>query len=118
MRITIKEIARELGISHSTVSRVLNDKQSALISEPTRARIVETAKLMGYRPNRLAQALQGNTTRLIGILLPAGNDFFFQEVQTHLRANVECCGYELLPFACPPDGIRETWHRLLRWDLD
>src|SRR5215216_3779054 len=80
MRITIKEIARELGLSHSNVSRVLNEKQSALVSEPTRRRIMETADRMGYRPSRLAQALQGSATRLIGLFLPAGRDHFFNQV--------------------------------------
>src|SRR2546425_1248385 len=79
---------------------------------------METATRMGYRPNRLAQALQGQTTRLIGILLPAGNDHFFREVETGLRALVEESGYELLPFVSADQQVRDSWHRLLRWDLD
>ena len=118
MRVTIKKIAQELGISHSTVSRVLNDKQSHLVSDATRERILETATRMGYRPNRIAQALQGKSTQLIGVFLPDAEDFFFQSVLRHLRHTREESDYELMEFACPPHKIAATWHRLLQWDLD
>ena len=99
MRVTIKNIAMELGISHSTVSRVLNDKQSNLISEATRERITEAATRMGYRPNRIAQALQGKSTQLIGVFVPDTEDYFFQTVITHLRHTLDESGYELMVFA-------------------
>ena len=118
MRITIKEIARELGLSHSTVSRVLNDKESSMISEPTRVRIMETAHRMGYRPNRLAQALQGTSTRLVGLFLPTGTDHFFSVVERNLREHVEESGYELLPFEASPANVSASWSRLLSWQLD
>jgi LacI family transcriptional regulator len=118
MRVTIKEIAKELGISHSTVSRVLNDKQSVLVSEPTRQRILQTAKRMGYRPNRLAQALKGDNTHLIGVFLPDGQDYFFQDVLTHLRRLMGHSRYELMVFATSQANIVRDWHRLLQWDLD
>lgn len=78
VRVTIKQIAEELGIFHSTVSRVLNDKQTALISEATRLRITATAQTMGYRPSRIAQALQGKGTQLIGVFVPDTEDYFFR----------------------------------------
>ncbi|HLV78762.1 MAG TPA: LacI family DNA-binding transcriptional regulator [Chthonomonadaceae bacterium] len=118
VRVTIKKIAQELGISHSTVSRVLNDKQSYLVSEATRERILEAATRMGYRPNRIAQALQGKSTQLIGVFLPDAEDYFFQSVLRHLRHTLEESDYELMEFTCPPDKISATWHRLLQWDLD
>ncbi len=93
MRITIKKIAQELGISHSTVSRVLNDKHSNLVSDATRERIVEAANRMGYRPNRIAQALQGKSTQLIGVLVPDSDDYFFQTVIRHLRHTLEESDY-------------------------
>lgn len=118
MRVTIKEIAKELGLSHSTVSRVLNDRQSSIVSDITRDRILDAAKTMGYRPNRIAQALKGEQTRLIGVFMPDGRDYFFREVLYHLRALVEENGYELIPFAASQTNINESWLRLLRWDLD
>jgi LacI family transcriptional regulator len=118
VRVTIKKIAQELGISHSTVSRVLNDKQSHLVSEATRTRIVQAATRMGYRPNRLAQALQGEQTLLIGILVPDEEDYFFQKVIKNLRRTVEESEYELMVFASSPTQIAAKWQRLLQWDLD
>lgn len=118
MRITIKKIALELGISHSTVSRVLNEKQSNLVSEATRDKIMEAATRMGYRPSRIAQALQGKSTQLIGILVPDRDDYFFQAVIRHLRHTLEEHGYELMVFVSTPSQTTAKWHRLLQWDLD
>lgn len=118
VRVTIKKIAQELGISHSTVSRVLNEKHSDLVSEATRQRIVQAARRMGYRPNRIAQALQGQATQLIGVLVPDRDDYFFQEVIKHLRHTLEESEYELMVFASPPNRIAAKWQRLLQWNLD
>src|SRR5579871_1105240 len=118
VRVTIKKIAEELGVSHSTVSRVLNDKQSNLVSDVTRERIMSAANRMGYRPSRIAQALQGKATQLIGVMVPDTDDYFFQEVIRHLRRRLEASGYELMVFPSPPDQSTRRWHRLLQWDLD
>jgi DNA-binding LacI/PurR family transcriptional regulator len=118
VRVTIKQIAEELGISHSTVSRVLNDKQTALISEATRQRITQAAQKMGYRPSRIAQALQGKGTQLIGVFVPDTEDYFFQTMMIHLRHTLEESEYELMVFASSASQITAKWHRLLQWDLD
>lgn len=118
MRVTIKKIAQDLGISHSTVSRVLNDKQSNLISDATRDRIMEAASRLGYRPNRIAQALQGKSTQLIGIFVPDTDDHFFETVVKDMRHTLEESGYELMVFESAPNQITAKWHRLLEWDLD
>ena len=118
VRITIKRIAEELGVSHSTVSRVLNDKHSALVSESTRDRIVQAASQMGYRPSRIAQALQGKGTQLIGVLVPDGADYFFHDVVRSLRHTLDESGYELMVFASSAQSTAASWHRVLQWDLD
>src|SRR5580692_4245440 len=115
LRVTIKKIAQDLGISHSTVSRVLNDKQSNLISDATRERIMEAAARLGYRPSRIAQALQGKGTQLIGIFVPDTDDCFFQTVLKEMRHTLEESGYELMVFESAPNQITAKWHRLLEW---
>ncbi len=68
---TIKEIAAELGIAHSTVSRVLNNAPSAkIVSESMRLKIMETSSRMGYAPNINARRLVQSRSGTIGIVIP------------------------------------------------
>jgi DNA-binding LacI/PurR family transcriptional regulator len=76
--VTIEDIARQLGLSPSTVSRALND--SPLISERTRQRVRAAAEALGYRRNELARALTKGTLRFIGLLIPDITNPFFAEV--------------------------------------
>lgn len=64
---TIRDVARELKISHTTVSRVLNGKGEGFISEATRLRVMETAARMNYRPHRAARALATGRTGMIAL---------------------------------------------------
>ncbi len=66
--ITIREIAEMLGVSHPTVSAVLNDRSYCYASEETKRRIKETARKLGYRPNAAALSLRGKPTGLIGVI--------------------------------------------------
>lgn len=67
MAATILEIAKKLNLSHTTVSRVLNDKRNAMISEETRRRVLAAAREMGYRPNLAARSLRDSKTNVVGI---------------------------------------------------
>ncbi len=79
---------------------------------------MQTAKSMGYRPSRIAQALQGKSTQLIGVLVPDREDYFFQTVIKNLRETLEESEYELMVFASTQNNIPYTWQRLLQWDMD
>lgn len=69
---TIKEIARELGIAHSTVSRVLNNAPSAhIVSTGTRQRIMDAVARMEYVPNINARRLVRDKSNVIGVVLPS-----------------------------------------------
>jgi LacI family transcriptional regulator len=76
--VTLKELARILNVSVSTVSKALND--SPEIGERTKKRIVELAKELNYRPNRIAQQLKSNRTKTIGVIIPSVLNPFFAEV--------------------------------------
>lgn len=67
---TIKDIARELQISHSTVSRALSEDQkvSALVAEQTRKRVQQKAAELDYSPNLMAQGFVTGKTRTLGLL--------------------------------------------------
>src|SRR3990167_4225893 len=64
----LKNLARTLGISETTVSRALNGYPE--VSERTRARVLEAAKAAGYRPNPMARSLAVGRTNVVGIIYP------------------------------------------------
>ena len=75
---TIHDIARELNISASTVSRALNDNPR--ISIKTKEKIKAVAKSLGYQPNTLASNLRNKKSNTIGIVVPLINRHFFSSV--------------------------------------
>lgn len=75
---TIKDVAREAGVSIATVSRVFND--SELVSRDTREAVRVVAERLNYWPNGLARSLITNRTYAIGVLLPDLHGEFFSEV--------------------------------------
>ena len=76
--ITIKDIARELNISPSTVSRALQNHPD--ISVATRERVQEYAKAHHYKPNGLALSLRTNKNKTIGVIIPEIIHHFFSSV--------------------------------------
>ena len=75
---TMRDIAEATGVSQSTVSRVLSGTPTAVpIAETTRVRVMETARLLGYRPNPLARGLRGAATMLLGVVVRDVTDPFF-----------------------------------------
>lgn len=80
INITIKDVAKALGVSYSSVSRALNGK--AGVSEETRNKILETANQMGYQPNDLARGLVNKVSKTIGVIIPDINNPFFGEIVT------------------------------------
>ena len=75
---TIKDLARVLGVSPSTVSRALHDHPD--ISRETKRRVVEAAEQHHYQPNLLAQNLQKQQSNTIGVIVPEIRHDFFSTV--------------------------------------
>src|SRR3712207_3384388 len=78
LKVTIRDVAREAGVSVATVSRVLND--SGPVSDGARARILEVAGRLRYAPNEAARTLISNRTSTLGVILPDLHGEFFSEV--------------------------------------
>lgn len=79
MRVTLKDIARETGLSVTTVSLVLNNKPNK-ISEKTKKNIFEIARKLNYHPNQLAVGLAKRETKTIGLIIPDISNHFFAEL--------------------------------------
>lgn len=77
-KITIKQLAAELGVSVSTVSKSLHN--SAEISQETREKVQAFAKLYNYRPNNIALSLKNKKTKTIGVIIPEVVHHFFAMV--------------------------------------
>jgi DNA-binding LacI/PurR family transcriptional regulator len=68
--VTIRDVAREAGVSKTTVAHVLRDSPDYRVHEGTRARVLDAANRLGYRRNALAAALSSGRLDTIGVLMP------------------------------------------------
>ncbi|GAD90645.1 hypothetical protein VHA01S_050_00020 [Vibrio halioticoli NBRC 102217] len=92
--ITIKELAKILGISHSTVSRALNDHPA--ISEKTKLRVKKEAIHHGYVVNQAANTMKGEATNTIGLLIPDIDNTFYARFTSILTALLRTDGTSLI----------------------
>src|SRR5690349_6681954 len=76
--ITIKDVAAIVGVSPSTVSRVLSN--NSMIAPETRKKVLEAIKDLDYRPNALARGLRSRNTNTIGLMIPDITNSFFAEL--------------------------------------
>lgn len=91
---TLKQIAKELGVSVSTVSKALND--SPEISEPTKQRVQEYAKLKNYKPNVIGLNLKNRSTKTIGVIIPNIMNSFFAKVFSGIEKIADEKGYKVI----------------------
>jgi LacI family transcriptional regulator len=91
---TMKRIAADLGVSITTVSKVLN--HHADIGEATRARVLARVEELGYRPNAVARSLTLRRTHTLGIVIPDLMHSFFVEIIAGLESVASARGYGLL----------------------
>ncbi len=93
--ITMKDIAREFGVSVATVSRAL--KGSPRISEKRRNEIVAYAKAHDFSPNIMAESLRNNKTmKIIGVIIPQFTHYYFSSILSGIEDEALKYGYRLL----------------------
>jgi len=93
-KVTLKQLARELNLSISTVSKSL--KNDPEISQKTITRVHELAKFYNYKPNALAVSLKSNKTKTIGIILPEILNHFYAKALFGIELEASKNGYKIV----------------------
>ena len=105
MPTTLADIARALGVSKMTVSRAINNHPE--ISPETRARILDAAQRMNYRPNQFARALTTNRSFLLGVVVPDLMHSYFAEICRGIETVAKPLGYQNLICSTDEDTANE-----------
>src|SRR5438093_11366055 len=102
---TTKRIAGELGVSITTVSKVLNNHDD--ISDATRTRVLAKVEELGYQRNAVARSLSLRRTHTLGIVIPDLMHSFFVEVIAGIEPVASVRGYGLLLCSSGEDPLKE-----------
>jgi len=90
----MREVARQAGVSTATVSRVLNSAE--IVTEETRARVMEVIERLGYRPDGIARGLSTKKTKTIGLMISDITNPFFPEIARGVEDVLSAYGYNLI----------------------
>jgi LacI family transcriptional regulator len=103
--ISLKELAAELKLAPSTVSRALNDSYE--ISEATKKRVISMAEKLNYHANPFARSLRENKSKTIAVIIPERINSFFAQVMDGIEEIAQEHGYHLLIYNTHEDIERE-----------
>lgn len=92
--VTLKQLAKELNVSISTVSKALNNSEE--IGEETIKRVKELAALYNYKPNKVALSLKQNKTKTIGVIIPDILNYFLAKVLFGIEREATEHGYNII----------------------
>jgi LacI family transcriptional regulator len=108
-KVTIKDIAKIVGVSVATVSRIINnkDQDGIKISPETRDKVLKVVDELHYRPNLLAKSLIMNRSFIIGVIVPDLIGTFFPEVVQGIEEVIQSKGYTLILSNTLEDHKRE-----------
>lgn len=104
-RITIKDVAKHLNLSASTVSRALNDKEG--ISDETKALIIEAADKLGYKRNPIGSFFRLGITKTVGVMVPEMITPFAAQVVDGIQEILNEHGYRTIIVQSNEDPLRE-----------
>jgi LacI family transcriptional regulator len=115
-KVSLKDIAKKLGVSTTLVSYVLNGKMKGRISEETTAKILKTAASLNYRPNQIAKSLKTSKTNTIGLIVSDISNPFFSQLARIIEDEAEKNNYTVI-FGSS-DGSPERSQKLIHIFLD
>lgn len=94
-KVTMLDIAEKVGVSKTTVSMVLNNKDIN-VSEDTRNKIMEAVKELNYIPNTIARSLSTRKTETLGVIIPDIENPFFAEMVKAIENQAESLNYNVI----------------------
>src|SRR5664279_5651017 len=103
---TIRDIAEQLGLSTSTVSRALKDHPD--ISPETKKAVRELALRLNYRPNAMAISLRNSKSNIIGVIIPEVVHHFFSQVISGIEDVAYDGGYQVMLCQSNESYLREV----------
>jgi LacI family transcriptional regulator len=111
-RLSINDIANELGVAKSTVSFILNGKaKEKRISDELTEKVLKFVKEKGYQPNQLAKSLSTGKTKMICLMVEKISDYFFSHIAFHLEALAYKNGYKII--YCSTENDPEKTRQLI-----
>ena len=111
-KLSINDIANELGVAKSTVSFILNGKaKEKRISDELTERVLKFVKEKGYQPNQLAKSLSTGKTKMICLMVEKISDYFFSHIAFHLEALAYKNGYKII--YCSTENNPEKTRQLI-----
>lgn len=105
-KVSLKDIAGEVGVSISLVSYVLNNKKKGRVHPDTAKKIVETAKKRNYVPNQIAKSLKSSKTFTIGLIVADISNFFYSYIARYIEDAANESDYNVLYGSAYEDPIR------------
>lgn len=94
MVVTIKDLAEKVGVSVTTVSRVLNNR--GYLSDSLKRKVQEAMEEMNYQPNELARSLSRRKSNMLGLIVPDISHPFFGQITKHIESFAYKHGYKLM----------------------
>ena len=104
-RITIREVAKEAGVSIGTASRALN--RAGRVSEKAIADVTRAARRLGYEPDAIARSMRTRSSGVVGLLVSDLANPLYARIITSIESALQAAGYALLLASTHNDGKRE-----------
>ena len=113
--LTLRDVSEASGVSEMTVSRVLRNRGD--VSAPTREKVLEAARALGYVPNKIAGALASQRVNLVGVVIPSLSNMVFPEVMTGISAVLDGTGLQPVVGVTnyQPDREESVIYEMLSW---